>query len=76
MPQASFVSYTSPLAMPETSPAERVHEEGLFVALGGIWLDEICAPGKPTLFDVPGGSVAFGEASEKSPSPISGLTVM
>jgi hypothetical protein len=32
-----------------------------FVALGGIWLDEICTPGKETLYDVPGGSVAFGE---------------
>jgi hypothetical protein len=32
-----------------------------FVALGGIWLDEICSPGKETLFDVPGGSVAFGK---------------
>jgi hypothetical protein len=32
-----------------------------FVALGGIWLDEICAPSKETLFDVPGGSVAFGK---------------
>jgi hypothetical protein len=31
-----------------------------FVALGGIWLDEICAPGRETLFNVPGGSVAFG----------------
>jgi hypothetical protein len=34
-----------------------------FVALGGIWLDEICTPGKETLYDVPGGSVAFGEQS-------------
>ena len=32
-----------------------------FVALGGIWLDEICTPDKETLFDVPGGSVAFGK---------------
>jgi hypothetical protein len=32
-----------------------------FVALGGIWLDEICTPGKETLYNVPGGSVAFGE---------------
>jgi len=32
-----------------------------FVALGGTWLDEICTPGKETLFDVPGGSVAFGK---------------
>jgi hypothetical protein len=32
-----------------------------FVALGGIWLDEICAPGKEPLVDVPGGSVAFGK---------------
>jgi hypothetical protein len=32
-----------------------------FVALGGIWLDEICTPGKETLYDVPGGSVTFGE---------------
>ncbi|KAM0718055.1 hypothetical protein Q7P37_006387 [Cladosporium fusiforme] len=30
-----------------------------FVALGGIWLDEITSPGKETLFDVPGGSVTF-----------------
>jgi hypothetical protein len=34
-----------------------------FVALGGIWLDEICTPGKEILYDVPGGSVAFGEHS-------------
>jgi len=32
-----------------------------FVALGGIWLDEICTPGKEPLVDVPGGSVAFGK---------------
>jgi hypothetical protein len=32
-----------------------------FVAFGGIWLDEICTPGKETLFNVPGGSVAFGK---------------
>jgi hypothetical protein len=32
-----------------------------FVALGGVWLDEICAPGKETLFNVPGGSVPFGK---------------
>jgi len=32
-----------------------------FVALGGIWLDEICAPGKEPVVDVPGGSVAFGK---------------
>lgn len=37
-------------------------DQGLkFVALGGIWLDEICTPGKETLVDVPGGSVPFGE---------------
>lgn len=34
-----------------------------FVALGGVWLDEICVPGKETLFDVPGGSVPFGDTS-------------
>lgn len=34
-----------------------------FVALGGIWLDEICTPGKETLLDIPGGSVAFGKMS-------------
>ena len=32
-----------------------------FVALGGIWLDEICSPGKEPLVDIPGGSVAFGK---------------
>ena len=32
-----------------------------FVALGGIWLDEICKPGQETLFNIPGGSVAFGK---------------
>lgn len=32
-----------------------------FVALGGIWLDDICSPGKDTITDVPGGSVAFGK---------------
>jgi hypothetical protein len=32
-----------------------------FVALGGIWLDEICSPGREPLVDVPGGSVAFGK---------------
>lgn len=37
-----------------------------FVALGGVWLDEICAPGKETLFNVPGGSVPFGGASSRS----------
>lgn len=37
------------------------HNTPKFVALGGIWLDEICSPGKETLFDVPGGSVAFGK---------------
>lgn len=37
-----------------------------FVALGGIWLDEICSPGKETLFDVPGGSVAFGKMNISS----------
>lgn len=31
-----------------------------FVAIGGVWLDEIQAPGKPALKDVPGGSVPFG----------------
>ncbi|KAK6430875.1 hypothetical protein LTR95_012965 [Oleoguttula sp. CCFEE 5521] len=30
-----------------------------FVALGGVWLDEIHAPGKEVLRDVAGGSVAF-----------------
>lgn len=35
-----------------------------FVALGGIWLDEICTPGKETLYDVPGGSVTFGNISQ------------
>jgi hypothetical protein len=40
----------------------RKRPDGLhFVALGGIWLDEICTPGKETLYDVPGGSMAFGE---------------
>jgi hypothetical protein len=44
-----------------TSPKK---PDGLhFVALGGIWLDEICTPDKETLYDVPGGSVAFGEHS-------------
>lgn len=37
------------------------HGKPAFVALGGIWLDEICTPDKETLFDVPGGSVAFGK---------------
>lgn len=37
------------------------HGSIAFVALGGIWLDEICTPGQETLFDVPGGSVAFGK---------------
>ena len=37
------------------------HGSLAFVALGGIWLDEICTPGKETLHDVPGGSVAFGK---------------
>ena len=37
------------------------HVRPAFVALGGIWLDEICTPGQETLFDVPGGSVAFGK---------------
>jgi hypothetical protein len=32
-----------------------------FVALGGIWLDEICSPGKEPMVDIPGGSVAFGK---------------
>jgi hypothetical protein len=32
-----------------------------FLALGGIWLDEICIPRKEPLVDVPGGSVAFGK---------------
>jgi sugar/nucleoside kinase (ribokinase family) len=41
-----------------------------FVALGGIWLDEICSPGKETLFDVPGGSVAFGKISMVSCRPM------
>lgn len=36
-------------------------DELKFVALGGIWLDEICTPGKETLYDVPGGSVPFGK---------------
>lgn len=41
-----------------------VRENGSkFVALGGIWLDEICAPGKETLYDVPGGSVPFGKSA-------------
>lgn len=31
-----------------------------FVSVGGVWLDEIHAPGKEVLGDVPGGSVAFG----------------
>lgn len=34
-----------------------------FVALGGVWLDEICTPGKESLFDIPGGSVAFGKVA-------------
>lgn len=62
--------------MAETSSTERVHDDGLFVALGGIWLDEICAPGKPTLYDVPGGSVAFGKAPRISYYPIARLTMM
>jgi len=42
--------------------AHTIRGEPAFVALGGIWLDEIvCTPGKETLFDVPGGSVAFGK---------------
>lgn len=49
--------------MVETHPPtrERWTGDGVFVPLGGIWLDEICAPGKETLHDVPGGSVAFGK---------------
>lgn len=31
-----------------------------FLALGGLWLDEIRSVGKQTKFDVLGGSVAFG----------------
>ena len=31
------------------------------MALGGIWLDDIRSPDKETLYDVPGGSVAFGK---------------
>jgi hypothetical protein len=34
-----------------------------FVPLGGVWLDEIWAPGKAPVTDVPGGSVAFGKCS-------------
>lgn len=39
----------------------RLRGSPAFVALGGIWLDEICTPGKQTLYDIPGGSVAFGK---------------
>ena len=47
--------------------ADQEEPDGLkFVALGGIWLDEICNPGKETLFDVPGGSVAFGKNNSLS----------
>lgn len=46
-----------------------------FVALGGIWLDEICTPGKETLYDVPGGSVTFGISSKSFNSASAELTV-
>lgn len=39
-----------------------------FVALGGVWLDEICVPAKQPLVDVPGGSVPFGEYRRKNAS--------
>jgi hypothetical protein len=32
-----------------------------FVALGGVWLDEIRTAGRKTKFDVLGGSVPFGK---------------
>jgi hypothetical protein len=49
--------------MASTNPAVSCQgqSELKFVALGGIWLDEICSPGKERLVDIPGGSVAFGK---------------
>ena len=49
------------VAEAEVSEAQTLYMATKFVALGGVWLDEICASGKPPLVDVPGGSVAFGQ---------------
>lgn len=60
----------------ETYSTPKKGIETIFVALGGIWLDEICSPGKDTLIDIPGGSVAFGKTPSLTSSPITQLTVL